>query len=229
MQKSLLLSVLLAAAVFVLSFADTTWAQPPRRGGGFSASPLSLLRQESVQRELELVEDQKEKLAAITDAMRSSMREVYSGLRDLSPEERREKFASLRDDFRQLAEEAEAKVDEMLLPHQKDRLQQITLQARLQRQGTVSALTSDALADTLNLSEEQQKMLREKEAEVREELREKIEKLREDAREELLGVLTTAQRQQLEQLLGKDFDTDNLGRGASARPRRLESEKPQAE
>jgi len=199
-------------AVFALSQIAAAQQRRPGAGRGptaaFGGGYFSLLRQEDVRKELELVEEQENELAQIGAEMREQMRELFSGLRDVPAEQRREKMAELRDEFSQLAESMRSRVDAVLLPNQRDRLQQLMLQAQLRQQGTVSTLTSPQLAERLGLSDEQVEELKQKEAEVTAELQKEIQKLRAEAREKLLEVLSLSQRQKLEELLGQQVEFD---------------------
>ena len=99
---------------------NDAWAQRGGRGfGGGGGGDAMLLSQDSVQTELKLSEEQKQKIADFLD----KQREAFSGLQDLSREERQEKFAEMRKASQQaiagLLDEAQLK-----------RLKQISLQQR---------------------------------------------------------------------------------------------------
>ena len=227
------LSCTLAVAVLGAALvAASAQEQQPRRGPGrggmmgrFVADPLILLQSEQVQKELELVDDQKAKLRKIGEKMRNEMREAFSGLRDLSSEERRKKIDELREKLPARAEELRKEVNDVLLPHQVDRLKQI----RVQMLGS-GALSDKEVIETLGLTKEQQEKLRavaeettqktramfegladlsqearrEKFAEIRDETR----KLREEAAKKAREVLTPQQREKLEKLKGEKFELD---------------------
>ncbi len=213
-------SFAVALAVVTISFASFAWAQQPgqRSRGGFvpffgGGGNIGLLMRDDVRKELEIVDDQVKKIQALGDEMREQMRDLYSGLRDLSQEERQAKFAELREKSAELQKELSAKVDEVLLPHQRDRLKQIGLQMQMRYRGT-SGLLTDQLAEDLNITDEQKEKLRAKAEEVRKSLEEQIAKARAEARDELLEVLTPEQREKLKALLGDDFQTEsNFGGG----------------
>lgn len=174
-------------------------------GGGGSDNGMWLLRMDQVQKELELVGEQKDKLIKIAENTASKMRELYSGLRDLSAEDRAARFAELREKTTKLTEDARKQVDEVLLPNQRDRLKQIGLQMRL-RGSTSAALANKALTDALNLTDEQIEKLRQTEQEANEELTKKTEELRKEVHEKVLSVLTPEQREKLKSMLGDQFD-----------------------
>ena len=207
---------------------------------------LMLLMSKQVQKELEIVDEQKEKLQKLADEamqeMREGMRERFAGLRDLPDEERRAKFDEIRKEMEGRAEKMMKKVEEVLLPHQIDRLKQI----QLQMQGG-SVTSNPKVAEELKLTEEQKEKLRkirdelqekmrgfgekfrglrDLEGEAREakikELREEITKLRKEGEEKALAVLTGEQRAKLEKMIGKKFEFDwsqmRRGRGRGGRP-----------
>jgi len=246
----------LATAALLLA-AATALAQPQdgnrpggRRGfgppGGFMGGPggpgmgdptLRLLRMEEVQKELELVDDQKEQLRKIADDMGQQMRQMFQGMADLSPEQRQAKFNESREKMQAASEAARKKVDEILLPHQSDRLKQLALQM----QGT-SALMDPKIQEELKFTEEQKQKLqaaREKfEAKMREMMpqrdanqprpersdaereqrRKQFDDLRKAATSESEAVLTAAQKEQLENMKGKKFDFPQMNFGGRGGP-----------
>lgn len=204
----------LAIATFsVLLVSSPAFAQRP---GGRGGSIGELLRSEEVRDELEIVDDQLEDLREIEQEVRGEMREMFSGMRDLGPEERREKWESMREQMQELRSSVDGRVKEVLLPHQFERLEQIHLQQSVQRRG-MSATLSGPLAEKLGLTEEQQQQISEKAQELQAEMQEKINQIRQDARNELLEMLTSEQRAKLEELQGETFDMPNargrFGRG----------------
>jgi hypothetical protein len=169
---------------------------------------LALAQQQEVQQEIELSEDQQAQLQTLGDTIRSEVRDqmqgMFQGLRDLSDEERQAKFAEIRTKFEEINKDAEARLQNVLMPHQLDRLKQIDLQSRIQR-GGAAALTEGELADTLGLSESQRDQIRQKSEEVQKDLEDRISQLRTDARNQLLEVLTPDQRAKLESMMGAEF------------------------
>jgi len=208
-MKSIRLPILPTLAAFSVVLACTTpsQAQPPQ-GGGFrgGGGSLWLLRDEQIRKELDIVPEQEEKLKALGEKIREQMRQNWSGMRDLEPEERRERMEKMREQWRQQQAELSKEVEGVLLRHQLERLKQIQLQMQVQRGGTAGALSSDQVAELLGITEQQKEKLREVRAEVEKEMREKIEEIREEARQKLLQVLTPEQRAKLEKALGEKFE-----------------------
>ena len=210
------ISLLVVSTMFCL--AVTAHAQPGRGPGGFGFgggfdSSLFLLRNDDVIKELEIVPEQQEKLQALGEKMRDEMREMFSGMRDLNEDERRERFAELREKMADMQAKMKEDVDDILLPQQKDRLAQIQFQSQMRRGGQTGSLTSDAVVEALDISEEQLEEMRKKQEEVREELTKKIQEATEEARKEILSVLSPAQRKKYEELMGQPFEFQRQGFG----------------
>jgi Spy/CpxP family protein refolding chaperone len=213
-----------AAALAVCMLGSEAFAQPGRGGpgggfGGFGGGgggfggPLGVLRDEQAREELGITDDQMEKLRAIQERMGERMRDQFRGLRDLSEDERRERFSQMREQMQEQQEELQKEIDGVLLPQQRDRLKQIALQQQM-RFGAQNALGSPNVAKELGITDEQREKLQEAARAAEEELREKTDKLREEAREKVLSVLTASQREKLKQMIGEPA---NLGGGPGQR------------
>lgn len=226
--------------LFVAGTLDATWAQPPQGGrrpggivlGGFGGGPGGpggglgegmLLSNEQVQKELELTTEQVADLGKLRESQQTQMRESFSGLRDLSEEERRAKFEELRPKLEAAQKESREKLLEILLPHQQERLKQISLQLR-----GPAAIDDPEVASELKITDEQKEKLASTRETLREKMqalfregaggegmREKFQALRKENEEALLGVLTAEQRERLEKLKGEKFELDmsQFGRG----------------
>jgi Spy/CpxP family protein refolding chaperone len=187
----------------------------PGGPGGFSGGGgvIGLVARDEVQQELQLVDEQKEKVRGIAEETqnkaRDEMRELFSEMRDLSDDERRAKFGELRPKMEAkmeaLTAESTKQLEKVLLPHQLDRLRQIDLQTKMRYRGA-GALTGGDVAKALNLTEEQREKLEKRAAEVQEELQTKIKQLQADARKKMLDVLTPDQQAQLEKMMGQQFE-----------------------
>jgi Spy/CpxP family protein refolding chaperone len=182
---------------------------PGGPGGFFGGGIAGLVQMPEVQREVELTDDQKTELGKlrneIRDQIRNQMQDSFNGMRDLSDEERQARIDQIRTQMDTIRKDVEAKLQKVLLPNQFDRLKQIDLQSRVQREGA-AALTSGELADQLGLTDEQREQLQQKSEQVQQDLQTKIRQARLDARNQLLDVLTAEQRAKLETLMGAKFD-----------------------
>lgn len=184
-----------------------------------------------MQRELEIVDDQREKLkrlqADVTNETRDLYKTAYSG-------DRQEWMRKYNEIAGRLSRETDKRVQEILLPHQVRRLRQIVLQMRLSGAGYGSAagLASGAVADELGLTEEQKRELQKKEKEVSSEVqrktREFYEQLREESEEELLSVLTAEQRRKLKELVGERFDWQQRAKAPAGDQRKGDAARDEA-
>lgn len=209
---------LIAVAIATCVAAGEAYAQPGRGpggfgGGGFGGGPLGVLRDQGAREELGITDDQMEKLQDIQRKSFEQMREMFSGMRDLSEDERRERFAEMREKMTKAQEEMQTKIDDVLLPQQRDRLKQIALQQRM-RFGAQNAMGSPEIAKELGITDEQREKLRQVAQEAEEELRKKTEDLREEAKQKILNVLTAEQKDKLKELIGEPAKlSDGFGGG----------------
>ena len=230
-MRRVMTTAALFAALSCLLVPSLLLAQPGG-GRGFRGGPggpgglfggggmLGLLQQREVQREIELNDDQSDELRALEGTLREEIRNemqgMFQGMRELSDAERQSRFEEIRARAEEIRKDAEARVQQVLLPHQFERIKQIDLQARIQR-GGAAALSEGELAETLGLSEAQRDQLRERAEQVEQEMQQKIAQLRTDARNQLLEVLTTEQRAQLNAMMGTEFDLPEAGPGWQGR------------
>lgn len=214
----------LAAITGLVCLSDSAMAQGRGGRGGPGGmfgqdSALGLVGQESVKKELELVDDQVEAIEALQEQQRAEMQEMFSDIRQrfqgLEPEARREAWAEIQEEMKTLNKDFEGKVFAELLPHQIDRLKQLVLQSESRRSGGATAGTLPAsLVEELDISEEQLEAMKKKAEEVRAKMEEKIAKIRAQAEEEILSVLDSGQREKYKQLVGDSFDfNQDRGRG----------------
>jgi Spy/CpxP family protein refolding chaperone len=232
----------LCALVFVvtLSVASLAWAQPGGGRGGFGGpggfggvSLLDLARIEAVQKEIEAVDDQLKGIEKLSEEMRASRAErPQVDWRNMSEADREKAMAEGRARREKEAATANAKLAEILLPLQIERLEQINLQISLQMRG-MSALSDPKVAAKLSLTEDQKKKLEaaataNREAmqqafqggnrdqnQDREKMREKFQELRKAADEKVLAVLTADQKAAFEKMKGAAFTMPEgaFGRG----------------
>jgi Spy/CpxP family protein refolding chaperone len=190
-------------------------------GGGFggfggAATYASLLGNEGVQKELELVDDQLTKIKAIQDKSREGLRELFQGGagggNNLSDEERTARREELQKKMAERNASLDKEFTEVLLPHQRERLAQLKVQANLQRLGTVGTLTSKEVADQLGITEDQAAKLKDANEAINKELNDKIAKLRDETRAKLLESLSASQKEKWNKIQGEKFE-GNLGGG----------------
>ena len=197
-----------------------------RGGAGGGGSSMGLLRIEAVQTELEISPAQKEALDKLAEQGRGE-RPDFGNFREMSEEERREAFEKMRTQAEERAKEMMGQLEEVLLPQQLERLQQISLQIR-----GVQALEDPEVAKKLGITEEQKTKLAEARQAQGEKMREKMRemfqggggpqgdlresmmKMREEMEKDILSVLTTSQQEKFEEMKGEKFEMPQMmGRG----------------
>ncbi len=204
--------------------------------GGRGIGPSTLLRNDRVQKELKIGVDQQEQIVTVLDESRAAGRQQFSGFRDLSDEQRREKMQQLRETFMARAAEEKHKLEEILNEAQRTRLQEITLQLR-----GISAVTDEQVAATLKISDDQKQNIEDLFAAQRDmqrelfsgmrdlpreerrtrfaEVREQQQELERETEKAVAEVLSDAQKMQLEEMKGEPFELDRseLFRGRRSR------------
>ncbi len=212
-------------ALVAILVATPLMAQRQGRGrGGFGGgvSKLALVQAEPVQKELEIVADQKEQLAKIAEESRGGRGQRGGFDPNASDEER----AKAREEAQARAREIDKKVDAVLVGPQKTRLNEIYIQAL----GT-AALSNEEIAKELGID----KATQEKIADARQEAmraafqggggggfdREAFAKARTEADEKALSMLSADQKAKFEKMKGKkvDFDLTTIGRGGRGQRR----------
>ena len=210
---------LLATCVCVVLLSEMAIAQGI--GRGTANQWLGLLRQDAVQSEIELVEDQQVQIEELQKEMWQEMRDRMSELRgtDLDPADRRAKYAELREQMEERQEEYKERIENVLLPMQVKRLKELQIQSQSRRNGdgAVGVLKNDHMMQELGITDSQREELQKKAEEVRKELEEKIKKLRKEAEKEILSVLSAEQRDKLRGLIGETFEFGNRGARRSGR------------
>ena len=238
MVRSIRFASIVLALLAVSALSAVAWAQPgPGMGFGMfggGAASLSaqygrLLMIPTVQKELELVDDQKTKINDASQTMRGSMQEAFSDMTppspDMTPEERQKSMEEMQKKMQPIQEKYQKAVESILLPNQAKRLKEIALQVA----GT-AALSDKQVQDDLKLSSDQvnkiktinEDMSKKRQALFAEangdfqSLRPKMQEISQDTEKQLTGVLTDAQKSALEKMKGQTLDipADELrGRG----------------
>ena len=222
---TVLLSFVVAAAV---ALCTSAWAQPGPGGGpgpgfgmfgGGSGASLSmmygpLLNVPAVQKDLDLLDDQKAEIKPAGEKAQAAMRELFSGMRDLSQEERRAKMEEIGKKMQAQAEEMKKTIEHTLLPDQLKRLKGIALQV-----AGVRALDDKEVQQDLKFSDEQtakiksigedsMKKIRElfSEGGDRQTMGPKIQELRKDSEKQIMDVLSDDQKASLEKMKGDKLE-----------------------
>ena len=190
---------------------------PMAFGGGDS---FSMLNNPSVQKDLELVEDQIQQIKDVNADFSGRIQDQIGGLRGENGGFDLARAKELGELVRKLKEQQKVEIDNLLLPHQQDRLQQVALQMQMQTMGAARALSSK-LAEELGITDEQKDRLKKRQKELQQEMEKKIAKMREDTKKQLLQELTPEQREKLKQLTGAEFEmkSEDFQRRRSLSPR----------
>jgi hypothetical protein len=189
---------------------------------------MDLANIEAVQKEIEALDDQLADIKKAGEELRAA-REAQRGqgerpdFRNMSDQEREKLFAEMRQRREKETATANAKLAEIMLPHQMKRLQEISLQMR----GT-AALNDPQVAAELKINAEQKKKLeeantanmesmrkqmqelfqggnRDRSEQDREQARAKMQEMRKQAEGRVLAVLTADQKAQFEKMKGETF------------------------
>jgi len=180
---------------------------------------LSVLPMPTVQEEMNLSEDQKTKIKEAADKARAAMRELFAGVRDLSPEERQAKIEEVSKKMEAKTEETKKVFEGILLPKQLARLKGISLQM-----AGISALVDKDVQQDLKLSDDQVAKIKtatddlmKKNSEMRSEgadpstLGPKLHQLRMDFEKQVMEALTADQKASLEKMKGAKFTFSAFG------------------
>jgi Spy/CpxP family protein refolding chaperone len=176
---------------------------PAKFSPGFFGA--ALLKQESVRKELKLSEDQSRKVEDLSQAMQKKLKETS----DLALEERSKKF-------KELAQENDKALGDILTPEQEKRLQQIIYQ-QLATYG--AAFTNEEIAESLKLTADQKKKIKDisedtsrqirdlikPNTELDDATRQKIRALQKTAGEKMMTVLTDQQKAMWKTMQGEPF------------------------
>jgi len=184
-------------------------------GGGGVQLDSSILAMEEVQKELELTDEQTEKIGAaakeINDSLRSEMRDIFTG----GGGDRSEMEAEMKDLMAELKEE-EQEIIALLTDDQKDRLTQL----RYQRMGT-AMYQDEEVQKALDISDDQKESIDDAFASNEIEMQDAMDEARDSGdfgsirtvmqdmqkklTESLNGILTDDQKEKVTEMKGKEF------------------------
>lgn len=168
-------------------------------GARSQANSYSLLDDPAIRAELEVLDDQHDALAEAQKRVRKQLADAMQNL-DLSNQQ------MARDTLEQLQTQLRTGMESILLPHQRERLQQIQTRLRMEGRSLTDSLATEPFRSELELNDKQLAELREEEQRIERELREKIARLTADARQELIGKLEPKQQKRLAELIGDSFE-----------------------
>jgi Spy/CpxP family protein refolding chaperone len=213
--------------------------------GGFGTSRMLLVNNESVQKELTISTDQKEKIAKIQTDMRSGMRGTGGrGAKDMSAEEKTKAREEMQKKTAEANKTAEAKLAEVLNKDQAKRLDEIYIQ-----RASTRALLDEKVQKELKITKEQGEKVKgalDDEQKARQKIfeemrgaggaggaggtamREKLEGLQKETLTKALGFLTADQKAAYEKAKGKEFKYEEPARGRGTGGRRGAKAEPKS-
>ena len=210
-----------------------------RQGGGFGrgmtggARPVSitqLLQIEKVRDDAEILDEQVEDIKTAVDKVRQDARTNQGerpNFRELTEAQREEFFKKFREQQESTNKKIKEAIEEVLLPQQVERLEEIGLQI----QG-VAALLTEPVQKELKITAEQKTKFegvqketqekgqelfsgirelfqggdREKAQAAMQEIREKMTAMQKEANDKILGVLTDSQKKKFKEMKGKPLE-----------------------
>jgi hypothetical protein len=226
------LAVTLALASLVFATATSDAAPPkPASPSNIGISSIDLLALETVQAELGLNEEQRAKLVQVRQKLHQKLQSVVTGEADYSPardsegadgDDEEQVFVDhttrMLEQLNQLDTDAQQVLAALLTDAQQRRLRQLNLQAR-----DASALSDPDVTRSLRLTSRQQQhlaqirkevtqrrlsLLRELQDASSRERAQKLQQLRSEERQAQIAVLTEAQRNMFQQMMGRKIALD---------------------
>ena len=174
-----------------------------------------------LKKELEIVDNQAEDVKTLAQDYQKAMMEFHQNngmmgfeIQKLHKEGKFKEAQQLGESFyekqKAFNQEYRDKAAEVLLPHQIERLSQISRQqqAKLSNQFQDEFGVVASAADEIGLTKEQKDALVEKIKEARKEYYEKVEAAKKEANEKILSALTPEQQEKMKSLLGDDWDQE---------------------
>lgn len=256
MNANRLLTGAVTAAMILGAGGGLLFAQPPGPPPGPPGPPPPppppmgmgmLLRAEEVRDELALSEDQLVELRDVAEDLRGRFRDGMRGRRGerRGPERGprggqgrrgprgggegfRGEMRGRMDDARR---DMEGALSEVLDEEQMQRLREIAVRQQVERGGP-HALMHGRVGEELGVTDEQRDAMRKRAEELRRDMGERLREIRREGQQELLGLLTSEQRAQLDAMMGEPFELpeprwrpDPGGRDFDGPPRRGRGER----
>ncbi len=195
-------------ATYTVAVGDGVVVEVPiiSHWAGGSGNGLHLLNDPSVMKDLELVDDQRERLANVQKEFGQQFNDAMQQFGKSKNDQARIK--EIQEEMQAIQKEKAEALANVLLPHQLDRIKQVSNQMQINAQGTAGALQYGFLAKELEISDEQKKKLAEIQKKLQEDIAEKTKQLQEAAKKQVLQELTAEQRAKLKDMTGEEFKRD---------------------
>ena len=203
----------LSCVVFSLLLVTVDWGSVAAQDAGPPPGVpwmSELLQRPDVYEDLELVDFQRETISRLMADRKSATAEFARMMRSTAPEERAELLRKFKSELVRVDGEMEA----VLLPLQRERLNQLRLQLVAKSDPGTFGLQNKEFLARLNLTEDQKAEIAAKAAELQKgiekkirELQAEIEKVKAEARDELIKVLTPEQRKIYAEMIGRPLQS----------------------
>lgn len=180
---------------------------------------------QSLQDELSLVPEQVEtvktlgqeyqkKMMEFSTERQDEMMEIQELIKEGKNREAMEKSAEYQREFVELTRDIVERAEESLLPHQIERLKQISKQQTSKYSNNYGDEFGIpyGLADEIGLTEEEKRKLKKVIEEARKEYYSQVEKLKEEANERILDAIPSEKRDKLNEILGDFYDAEKQQR-----------------
>lgn len=207
-------------AVMVLGGLDSAMAQPGRGGqGGFGGGMMGgaggsamMLMNPQVREQLELSEDQIQRLEDLQADLRDEMQEMFRGGGGGRG------GAEAREQMEKLTSRIQKDLDGILLKHQREQLSAMTASMTMRRGGATGVLNNPELIKQLGLSDDEAEKFRKQAEELQAKQDEEIAKLRERYNERIIALLPKEAQEKMQEWLKTEVPEFNLGgRGQGGR------------
>ena len=192
------------SATFVEADTNGVTLEAPYILTGVPTDEMSMLNASQYLDELEMVDEQREQLRELQKTISEMNRKSFESIQELGRKDPTEFVAKMKETQAKIKELKKSKLNEILLPHQVKRLQELKLQQELRNRGT-HALS--AMKEALGLTDEQIEKMRTKQRESDREVEKQVAKIKFEARQKLLReVLTAEQRKKLQEMMGSKYE-----------------------
>lgn len=166
---------------------------------------MQALKNPSVLRDLEIVEVQTQEIAKTNEEFAQRHSLLLSKL--IASQGDAQKSQAVAEEFKKLREEKSQALSKILLPHQIERIKQVSRQIQINSAGGVAgAMQHGPLAKVLSVTDEQKKRLEEIQKRLKQDIAAKTRELKESAREEVLAMLSINQRSKYNKFVGEKFE-----------------------
>lgn len=206
-------------AAMVLGGLDSAMAQPGRGGqggpGGFGGGGMMggaggsamLLMNPQVREQLELSEDQIQRLEDLQADLRDEMQEMFRGGGGGRG------GADAREQMQKLTSRIQKDIDGVLLKHQREQLSAMTASMTMRRGGATGVLNNPELIKQLGLTDEETEKFRKQAEEMQAKQEEEITKLRERYNERIIALLPKEAQEKMKEWMKTEVPEFNFGQG----------------